>query len=210
MDEKLTPSSNRFLFTLIETPPEQANDYRLESGEIKETAFRIDDVFLPPETASPKVIYFAEVQFQTDEALYHRFFTESFLYLFRNQDQYDDWHGVILFAKRSLEPQDTTTHRALLNSDQIQRIYLDELDIHSPQPIGIQLMQLVIAPDHQTEAQTKQLIQQIQTQNPEPYAKQDIIELIATITVYKFTHLSRQQVEAMIGVSLEEPRVYLV
>jgi predicted transposase/invertase (TIGR01784 family) len=79
-----------FLFTLLETPPAQANDYRFESIEIKETAFRIDGVFLPPETAFPKIIYFAEVQFQSDEALYHRFFTESLLYLFRNQDQYDD------------------------------------------------------------------------------------------------------------------------
>jgi predicted transposase/invertase (TIGR01784 family) len=202
-----------FLFTLLETPPAQAKDYRFESVEIKETAFRIDGVFLPPETASPKIIYFAEVQFQSDEALYHRFFTESLLYLFRNQAQYDDWQGIILFAKRSLEPQDTTTHRALLNSDQIQRIYLDELETNTQQPIGIQLMQLVIAPENQTAAQAKQLIQQVQaqqtqTQQTVPFAKQDIIELITTITVYKFTHLSRQEVEAMIGVSLEETRVY--
>ncbi len=202
-----------FLFTLLETPPPQAKDYRFESIEIKETAFRIDGVFLPPETASPKIIYFAEVQFQSDEALYHRFFTESLLYLFRNQAQYDDWQGIILFAKRSLEPQDTHTHRALLTSNQIQRIYLDELDTHSPQPIGIQLMQLVIAPDNQTAEQAKQLIQQVQTQQTqtqqtEPFAKQDIIDLITTIAVYKFTHLSRQEVEAMIGVSLEETRAF--
>jgi predicted transposase YdaD len=143
----------------------------------------------------------------------HRFFTESLLYLFRNQDQYDDWQGIILFAKRSLEPQDTTTHRALLNSDQIQRIYLDELETNTQQPIGIQLIQLVIAPENQTAAQAKQLIQQVQaqqtqTQQTEPFAKQDIIELITTITVYKFTHLSRQEVEAMIGVSLEETRAF--
>jgi predicted transposase/invertase (TIGR01784 family) len=202
-----------FLFTLLETPPAQAKDYRFESIEIKETAFRIDGVFLPPETASPKVIYFAEVQFQSDEALYHRFFTESLLYLFRNQDQYDDWQGIILFAKRSLEPQDTNTHRALLNSDQIQRIYLDELETDTQQPIGIQLMQLVIAPETQTAAQAKQLIQQVQTQQTqtqqtEPFAKEDIIDLITTIAVYKFTHLSRQEVETMIGVSLEETRAF--
>jgi predicted transposase/invertase (TIGR01784 family) len=93
-----------FLFALIDSPFAQAKDYRFEFIEIKETAFRIDGVFLPPETATPKIVYFAEVQFQSDEALYHRFFTESLLYLFRNQDQYDDWHGIILFAKRSLEP----------------------------------------------------------------------------------------------------------
>jgi predicted transposase YdaD len=69
-------------------------------------------------------------------------------------------------------------------------------------------MQLVIAPDHQTAEQAKQLIQQVQREQTEPYVKQGIIELITTITIYKFTHLSRQEVEAMIGVRLEETRVY--
>jgi predicted transposase YdaD len=68
--------------------------------------------------------------------------------------------------------------------------------------------QLVIAPETQSADQAKQLIRKIQTQTTEPFGKQDIIELITTITVYKFTHLSRQEVETMIGISLEETRVY--
>ena len=48
----------------------------------------------------------------------------------------------------------------------------------------------------------------MQIQKTEPFGKQDIVDLITTITVYKFTHLSRLEVEAMIGVSLEETRVY--
>ncbi len=48
------------LFTLIDHPPEQARDYRFESIEVKEPNFRIDGVFLPPEGASPRVVYFAE------------------------------------------------------------------------------------------------------------------------------------------------------
>lgn len=96
----------------------------------------------------------------------------------------------------------------MLNSNQIQRIYLDELDTNTLQPIGIQLIQLVIAPNRETADRAKQLIQQVQREETEPFIKQDIIELITTITVYKFTHLSRQEVEAMLGVSLEETRVY--
>ncbi|ODG98991.1 hypothetical protein A4S05_06545 [Nostoc sp. KVJ20] len=69
----------RLLFELVDNPPLQGQNYRFESLEVKETAFRIDGVFLPPENATSKVIFFAEVQFQRDEALYHRFFTESLM-----------------------------------------------------------------------------------------------------------------------------------
>lgn len=90
-----------------------AQNYRFESVEVKETAFRIDGVFLPPEGATPRIIFFAEVQFQKDEALYHRLFTESMMYLNRNQSQYDDWYCVVIFPSRSLEPSDTTTRANL-------------------------------------------------------------------------------------------------
>ena len=133
----------RLLFELVDYHAEQAQDYRFESVEVKETAFRMDGVFLPPEGATSRVVFFAEIQFQRDEGLYHRFFTESMMYLYRNQLTYDDWYCVVIFPSRSLEPSDTRTHRIFLNSDQVQRIYLDELDAANPQPIGISLMQLV-------------------------------------------------------------------
>jgi predicted transposase YdaD len=50
------------IFTLVEHQPERAREYRFESIEVKETSYRIDGVFLPPEGASPKIVYFAEVQ----------------------------------------------------------------------------------------------------------------------------------------------------
>jgi predicted transposase/invertase (TIGR01784 family) len=63
------------LFELIDQPPPEAANYEVESVEIKETAFSIDGVFLPPVNAASKVVFFAEVQFQKDEDLYHRFFS---------------------------------------------------------------------------------------------------------------------------------------
>jgi predicted transposase YdaD len=57
------------IFELVDDRPEQAQSYRFDSVEVKETTFRIDGVFLPPEDATPRIIFFAEVQFQSDEAL---------------------------------------------------------------------------------------------------------------------------------------------
>ncbi|MFM7425128.1 MAG: Rpn family recombination-promoting nuclease/putative transposase [Elainella sp.] len=195
-------------FTLIDQPPEQVNGYRFESVEVKEPTFRIDGVFLPPETASPKVVYFAEVQFQKDESLYDRFFSESLLYLYRNRRRYDDWYGVLIFHSRKLEPTNTTLHRSLLNGPQVRRIYLDELGDPAQQTIGVDLMQLTLTPKAQMAKQAKRLMERVQQEEIGVLSRDEIIELITTIAVYKFANLSREEVEAMLGLNLEETRIY--
>ena len=196
------------LFELIDYRTEQAQNYRFESVEVKETTFRIDGVFLPPKSATFRTVFFVEIQFQKDEALYHRFFTESMMYLNRNQSQYDDWYCVVIFPSRSLEPSDTRTHRIFLNSDQVQRIYLDELGTPNQQPIGVNLMQLTIASEQAMAEQAKQLIERVQLEETGTLAKTEIIDIITTIAVYKFSSLSRDEVEAMLGLTLEQTRVY--
>jgi predicted transposase/invertase (TIGR01784 family) len=196
------------IFTLLDRQSERAKDYRFESIEVKETSFRIDGVFLPPEDVSPRIVYFSEVQFQSDESLYFRFFSETSLYLSRNKDFFDDWFGVIIFPSRSIEPENLHMHRSLLNGSQVQRIYLDELGESSEQPIGIRLMQLTITPPEQTPDQARELIRQANQEDTGFLSKKEIIDMICTIAVYKFSKLSRDEVEAMLGLRLEETRVY--
>jgi predicted transposase/invertase (TIGR01784 family) len=196
------------LFALLEHPPEQAQGYRFESVEVKEPTFRIDGVFLPPEDAASRVVYFSEFQFQTDELLYHRFFSESLLYLRRNPTLYDDWYGVVIFPSRSLEPSNTTIHRSLLNGPQVQRFYLDELGDPNQQPIGVSLMQLTITAKSQMADQAKQLMARVEQEDTGVLARNEIIDVITTIAVYKFTSLSREEVEEMLGLALEETRIY--
>jgi predicted transposase/invertase (TIGR01784 family) len=196
------------IFTLVEHQPERAREYRFESIEVKETSYRIDGVFLPPEGASPRIVYFAEVQFQSDESLYFRFSSESSVFLHRNQDLFDDWFGVFIFASRSIEPVNTHIHRSMLNGPQVQRIYLDELGDPAEQPIGIRLMQLTITPEKQAPEQARELIRQANQEDTGSLSKKEIIDMICTIAVYKFSKLSRDEVEAMLGLRLEETRVY--
>lgn len=196
------------LFELIEQPLTGARNYSFESVEIKEPSFRIDGVFLPLESASPKIVFFAEVQFQKDESLYHRFFSESLLYLYRNQSLFEDWYGVVIFYSRDLEPKDKRTHRALLSSPQVQRVYLDELGNPDELPLGISLMQLTIASEQQMIERARQLIDRVQQENTGNLSREEIMEVITTIAVYKFAKLSREEVEAMLGVNLEETKIY--
>ncbi|MEH1834818.1 MAG: Rpn family recombination-promoting nuclease/putative transposase [Nostoc sp.] len=193
------------LFELVDEPPPEAENYQFESVEVKETAFRIDGVFLPPANAVSKTVFFAEVQFQKDEDLYHRFFSELFLFLYRHSIRYDDWFGVIIFGSRILEPSISTIHCALLESGQVTRVYLDELGDLRQQPLGLGLMLLTnVTSKTETVEGARFLLEQARQQS-----EQAIIDLVTTIIVYKFSTLSREEITAMLRLNLEEPRAIL-
>lgn len=186
----------------------QAQNYRFDSVEVKETSFRIDGVCLPSDETTSKTVIFAEVQFQPDNLLYHRFFTESLMYLRRNPLLYDDWFGVIIFPSRTLEPTNSRLHRSLLQSEQVQRIYLNELDDLDQQSIGLSLLRLPIASDAEMIEQAQQLIRRVEQDPILAFEKEEIIEVVTTIAVYKFSNLTREEVEAMLGRNIEETRIY--
>ena len=198
---KLFKQFPSLLFELVDTPPTAAANYQFESIEVKETAFRIDGVFLPPNDAEDQQVYFAEVQFQKDEDLYFRFFSELSLFLHRHPIRYDDWSGVIIFGSRNLEPSNLRIHRSLLSGEQIQRVYLDELGDVQQQPLGLGLMLLTIKEGTEAIDTARFLLAQAQTQS-----ETRIIDLITTIIVYKFTNLTRKEIITMLGLDLEEPR----
>jgi predicted transposase YdaD len=65
---QLFRQSPTLLFDLISQPPKNAQQYIFDSIEVKETAFRIDGVFIPPNRSG--IVYFCEVQFQ--QLVYYR------------------------------------------------------------------------------------------------------------------------------------------
>uniref|UniRef100_B8HN48 DUF4351 domain-containing protein n=1 Tax=Cyanothece sp. (strain PCC 7425 / ATCC 29141) TaxID=395961 RepID=B8HN48_CYAP4 len=176
--------------------------YEFRSIELKQTAFRIDGVFLPPTDFPLQPLFFVEIQFQSDPYLYHRLFAELFLYV-RQHPQIVDWQAVILYPDRSLEPERTHLHRSVLSSPQVQRIYLNELE---PSTVSIALMQLMVQPPQQATERAVELLQQTPTPG---MSLATLTELIETIMVYKFPHLSRQEIAIMLGISeLRQTRVF--
>jgi predicted transposase/invertase (TIGR01784 family) len=194
-------------FELINRPPEEANNYQFSSVEIKQTAFRIDGVFLPA-TGEENPIYFLEVQFQPDQKFYSRFFTEIFLYL--NQTELtNNWRGVIIYPSGSIDTGETERYIELLNSGRVRRIYLNELDSTAEQSIGIETIKLVIENESSTETKARELIDQIRSEITDEATQRELLQLIETIIVYKLPSKSRQEIEAMFGLSeLKQTRFY--
>ncbi|WP_448573686.1 DUF2887 domain-containing protein [Trichothermofontia sp.] len=82
------------LADLLPDPPANAAAYHFASVAVKEPKFEIDGVFLPPKGEQPGIICFCEAQFQKDDRLYERLFSESCLFFYQNRDQFSDWYAL--------------------------------------------------------------------------------------------------------------------
>ncbi|MCF4970687.1 Rpn family recombination-promoting nuclease/putative transposase [Nostoc sp. CMAA1605] len=204
---KLFQQYPNLLFELLTNPPINAGEYKFDSVAVKEPKFEIDGVFLPPENQIPGVVYFCEVQFQKDEQLYERVFAESFLYFYRNRQRFADWQAVMIYPTRNIEQNDIYPYRVLLNSNQVHRVYLDELGDIRQLPMWVALMVLTTVEEEQAPQEARYLIERASVEEPEN-VNRTIIELVMTIMVYKFDNLSRKEVESMLGITLKETRVY--
>jgi len=180
------------LFAFIGESVELAKEYEFKSIELKELSFRIDGVFISENPEN--LIYFLEVQFQKDTSFYWRFFNEIFTY-FKQYQPTQDWEAVVIFAKRSIEPDFPLPIRRLL--PHLRRIYLDELSIDPHNAIGINIAELVIIQENETIEAAKQLITQTRSQFADSTFQAIVLELIKTILVYKLGKDKEQELKTM-------------
>jgi predicted transposase/invertase (TIGR01784 family) len=194
--------SPALLFDLIPGPPADADEYVFRSIEVKETSFRIDGVFLPPTPEG--LIFFCEVQFQPDATLYERLVSEIGIYAFRYRDEFRDWRALVIYPSRSTEQSRLETVQDIIDNGRITRIYLDELAEAEDSSIGIRLMLLTMLSQQQLVETAKTII----AQTRDSLDARVIMGMISTIVVYTFSNLSRAEVEAMLGIELQQTRVY--
>jgi predicted transposase/invertase (TIGR01784 family) len=194
-------------FQLIGNPPETANIYQFASVEIKQTAFRIDGVFLPTQDEESP-IYFVEVQFQPDSDIYLRLVSEICLYLRQNQRK-NPWRGVVIYPSRDIDIADKEDFLEFFQSQRISLIYLDELGETASLPLGIATIKLVVEEEDTAISTARELINRTQQAVNLQLPQKQLLELIETILVYKFPKMSQKEIEAMFGLSeLKQTRVY--
>lgn len=170
-------------FALIGRNPDDASRYQFTSVEIKETAFRIDSVFIPNDKAD--ITYFVEAQFQTDEQFYERFFAEIFFYI--RQNPTNQWKAIVIYPSRSVEQKETKLYATLLASEDVKRVYLDELP--ESDFIASALFELLIVPETRLEGRVRKIAQA---------ANQLELSLLVKILSYK--NLTKEEVRNMLGI----------
>lgn len=199
------------VFELIGETSPRTGSYAFGSQEVKQLSFRIDGILNPPPYASDLPIVFVEVQGYPDrkKILYHTFFAEIFLYL-KDYQPVNDWIGVIIFTKRSLDPRLPRHFEDYANSPRFKRIYLDELDPATVgQSIELSILQLIGLKDEVVPDRARQLIEQVRSEGTDAADRQRVIELVLATLVYKFPTLNREEIRQMLGLDeLKQTRFY--
>ena len=157
-------------------------------------------------TANDKPIFLAEVQFQPKEDFYSEFLAEIFLYL----NQYrpiQDWQAVAIFARHNSEPTPDKFCQELINLGRIKRVYLEDLR-QETNSHGIEIIQLILATEKKAPTIARKLAEKVE-QETNTELRDNVVEFIEAVLVYKFPKLTRQEVEAMFSHSdLKKTRVY--
>jgi predicted transposase/invertase (TIGR01784 family) len=83
-----------------------------------------------------------------------------------------------------------------LNSERLQRVYLDQLAQPSSS-LGLGIIQLVSVPESQAPQQAQFLLNQVRQDIKDAATQANIIELVEKIIIYKFPKKSRQELEQM-------------
>lgn len=130
------------------------------------------------------------------------------LYFYRNREYYSDWQVVVIYPSRSIEQSNSHPYRAFLNSDQVHRVYLNEIGSMEELPLGVAAMVLTITEESEAPEKARMLIGRANQEISVLPIRQGIIDIIGRILVYKFTNLSRQEIDLMMGYRLEDTRVY--
>jgi predicted transposase YdaD len=93
-------------------------------------------------------------------------------------------------------------------SDQVHRIYLDELGAIENLSLGVASMVLTITVEREAPENARILIERAKQEVTQLSKQQGVIEMINKIMVYKFNTLSREEIAAMLGTNVEDIRAF--
>jgi predicted transposase YdaD len=111
-----------------------------------------------------------------------------------------DWQAITIYSNRAIEQPTTKVPSELFDSGRIQAIYLNELGAIETFPLGIGLLVLTILEGDAAIVQVKNMM----SRACQVEAGNIIMDMLSTIIFYKFKTLSRDEVNAMLGYTIDE------
>jgi predicted transposase/invertase (TIGR01784 family) len=204
---RLFEESPNCFFRLIGRPANVAQRYDLKSIEYKSTSVRLDGVFLPRQpNVDPAYIW--EAQTYPSDTVYANLMSKIGRFLEHGNPK-QDWVAVVIYSNRSIEQQNLQPYRCLTNSDQLVRIYLDELPPAPPDNFELGALQLISAKPQAALENAKEMVPLVRrSKRPYTYQKM-VIQFIETVIVHQFPQWSRKEIEKMLQVSdVRQTRVF--
>jgi predicted transposase/invertase (TIGR01784 family) len=194
-------------FQLVGRTDVDAQRYQLEAIEYKSTAVRLDGVFRPVQPSDDPA-YIWEAQNYASEMVYANVLSKVGRFL-EHGDPAQDWVAVVIYPTRSLEQKNLRPYRCLLDSDQMVRIYLDELPAAAPDQFELGILELIAAKPDAALKKACAMVPRVRGSQQTPQSQGLLLQLIETVIVYQFPHWSRAEIEKMLQVTdVTQTRVY--
>jgi predicted transposase/invertase (TIGR01784 family) len=197
----------RGFFDAIGRSDVDIRQYELKAIEYKESAVRLDGVFLP-RTASAGPAYIWEAQWYRSATVYANLLSKIGRFL-EHGDPRQNWVAVVNYPTRSLEQKNLEPYRCLLNSDQMIRVYLDELPAPRPDQIESSVLRLIAARPDDALEEARRLVPRVRETKLPSELRRRVIQFIETVLLYQIPKMSREEIERMLQVTdVRETRVF--
>ena len=194
-------------FQLIGRPGHDSRRYELNAIEYKETSVRLDGVFLPREPETDPA-YIWEAQCYSSEKVYANLLSKVGRFL-EHGDPKQDWVAVVIYPNRAFEQSNLQPYRCLIESDQLVRIYLDELPPAPSDNFEMGVLELIAAKPEVALEKARSMVPRLRSSNRTREFQRQVVQFIETVVVYQFPKLSRKEIEKMLQVSdVRETRVF--
>lgn len=186
------------ILALLQGLPADAAGYRFTAPVLKQREYRLDGLFLPPPERPDLPAVILEAQMAPDPGFLLRVYAESARFL-QQEEWTQAWQVVVICPQRNLDFGDPSPVQEFVE----QRIHwIELLPTHEtkPQEPLAQALSLLVQPEPLLPALTASLRDQASS-NP---MAAEVLPLIPTILVTRFTNKPIQEVCAMGGITLEE------
>ncbi len=194
-------------FHLIGRPEADAERYELDSIEYKETSVRLDGVFQPRQ---PEVdpAYLWEAQYYASDKVYANMMSKIGRFL-GHGDPKQDWVAVVIYPNRALEQKNLRPYRWLIQSDQLVRIFLDELPPAPPDKLEMGVLEVIAARPDVALEKAQAIVPRLRASKRSHQFQRQVIQFIETVILYQFPHWSREEMKKMLTVSdFRQTRVF--
>ena len=194
-------------FQLVGRSQREAQRYTLEAIEYKATSVRLDGFFRPLEPGDDPA-YLWEAQFYPSENVYANLFSKVGRFL-EHGDAGQDWVAVVIYPNRELEQENLHPYRCLLESDQLVRIYMDELPPAPPDRFEMGILELIAADPETALKKAQTMLPRVRVSKQPKQFQQALVQLIETVIVHQFPSWTREEIEKMLRVTdVRETRVF--
>jgi len=193
-------------FEAIGEDARRADEYEFRSEEIKQAGLRLDGVFVPTRADLP--VHFVEVYCYAAANAYSNLFSKVFLWL-ETRNPAQDWHATVFFASRRFEPAELRPYRNLIESDQVTRVYLDELPDPGEGHLELAILRLMAVRPGDVPEKARSLLTEVARSERPGATKRQLVELIETVVLAHFPKFGRKELEQMVQtLDLRETRVF--